>query len=213
MVARKSAKKCKWKVQSAIYWSPRWQIKIVMACLQTVLRNKSQNVGNSPKCSSSPTQAFMHLLSSSPQFLSAVFSSPVAKFINENIQVQSSKWKFQIWTLPSSLRLMQVPSVWTLILSACDSAVWKDTFLTIDRVVPMQYLDFFLTSTETPALRGSYVYSRHAKQALCWLESSCQCLLVFSVLSRHFSSMSFYGHVSGARAWFFVVVVLGTTQP
>ena len=34
-------------------------------------------------------------------------------------------------------------------------------------------LNFFLTSTEAPALRRGYVYSQHAEHALCRLESSC----------------------------------------
>ena len=35
--------------------SPPWKIKIVMACLQTILRDESQTIGNSPLCSSGPT--------------------------------------------------------------------------------------------------------------------------------------------------------------
>ena len=35
--------------------SPPWRIKIVIACLQTILRDESQTVGNSPQRFSSPT--------------------------------------------------------------------------------------------------------------------------------------------------------------
>ena len=114
----------------------------------------------------------MHLLTSSPSFLSAVFSSPQEWLISsmKNIQVQSSKKKLQIWILSSFL---QQPSVWTL--SACDSGVWMDTF----EWCQCHNGTFFLKSTKAPAVRERYIYSRHAKHALCRLERSCQCLLYF----------------------------------
>ena len=75
----------------------------------------------------------------------------------------------------------------------------KDTFLTfcsssVNAIIGF----FFLTSIEACAARGGYVYSRHAKHAICRLESSCQCLLYFYISMSN--STPLYGYIFGARA-------------
>ena len=71
---------------------PPWNIKIVMPCLQTILRDESQSVGNNPLRSSSPTL----ILSNQPTLKSST--------TNENILDQQVYCVFHHYCILVSIR-------------------------------------------------------------------------------------------------------------
>ena len=90
----------------------------------------------------------------------------------------------------------------------------RTLFLHFAHLMPMQYLNFFQTPTEVPAIREGYVYSRHAKHTLCHLKNFCQCLFYSHYVYLHRPCMTMFpalGFLAVVLLLVGVVVALGTT--